>query len=158
MSINEDGPGQWIPRESKAAQFATLLARLAVTVPVKVFSFGSSIFTHHRSAERASDKLVCEVLHSFSLFLTEGSLMAKVLKSFLECLTGGALNLHSLEVNPQDTMNVGSPPSLKLYPAADVTNPQWIVGSKNYFLFEHLHHVLKVPCGQQHISSDELML
>ena len=73
--------------------------------------------------------------------------MAEILEGFPERLTAGSLDLHSLQVNPQNTMNMGSSPSLELNSVTYMADTQWAAGAKDNLLFEHFHAMLEIPGG-----------
>ena len=84
--------------------------------------------------------------------------MSKILKGFLEGLTLGVLDLHTLKVDPQDTMNVGSSSALEFNPVTYVPDTERAVGAKDDLLLEHLHAMLEIPRGQEYIPPDDLVL
>ena len=83
--------------------------------------------------------------------------MSQLLVSLLQVSVGHSFNLQLLKVEPEDTVNMGSPPALEFYPVGYVSHFHGVVLAEDHLLPESLDPMLKVSSGEEDIVLHHLV-
>ena len=159
VGVDKDGPGQRVSwKLPPAHSFSPFLTRAAVAVPVHFLSNPDCFCPCHADTPCTGDKCVREHLEGPLLIWLEWLAVLQFSVTFLQHYVVHSFHLDLFEIQPQDTVYVGSSSALKLDPVGDVPHPHGVVGTEDDLLSEGLHPMLEIPGGSQDISLHHLVL
>ena len=159
VGINKDCPRQGEPGKLPPAQCRTpFFAGVAVAVPVDFFCSLDCLLPCDADAPGTGDKGVGELLQRPLLVALQRLTVLQLVVAFLQHTVVHPFNFDLIEIQPQNTVYVGSSSPLKLHSIADVPHFHGVVLAKDHLFPEGLDTMLEISGGKENISRHHSVL